>query len=119
MHNFRDMDIWKDSIAFVDSIYNFSEKFPSKEKFNLTSQIERAAVSISSNITEGASRSSNKDFARFIEISLGSSFEVESLLEIIEKRNYIESVEINMLVSQLNSIQKRMNAFRTYLLKNA
>ena len=73
MHNFRELKIWKESIAVAKQIYIVSAAFPSDEKFGLTSQIRRAAVSIPSNIAEGAGRASNKEFAQFLAISQGSA----------------------------------------------
>ena len=78
MRNFREYDIWIDGIQLVNDVYDLVDNFPSNEKFSLSSQITRSAVSIPSNISEGASRNSEKDFARFLEISLGSSFELET-----------------------------------------
>ena len=84
MRNFRNLDIWKQGIEIVKLIYNLSERLPSEEKFGLRSQITRAAVSIPSNIAEGASRNSEVEFNRFLEISIGSLFEIETQLVIIE-----------------------------------
>ncbi len=78
MHNFRELETWKRSNQFAIMIYKLTESFPSKERYNLISQMNRASVSISSNIAEGCSRSSVKDLTRFLDISLGSSFELES-----------------------------------------
>jgi four helix bundle protein len=78
LRDFRKYDIWTDSIALVDNVYTFVEDFPNTEKYGLSSQKIRSAVSISSNIAVGASRNSEKDFARFLEITLGSAFELET-----------------------------------------
>ena len=74
MRNFRKYDIWKDSIAFVDKVSKLVEHFPAKGNYGLTSQLTRSSISLPSNIAEGASRESERDFARFLEISLGSGF---------------------------------------------
>ena len=74
MHNFRKLDIWLKSMDLVVEIYNLTSVFPNHEKFGLSSQMQRSAVSIPSNIAEGSAKSSNKDFARFLEMSLGSSY---------------------------------------------
>ena len=80
MHRFKDLEIWKKSRVFCTKIYDITSEFPESEKFGLTNQLRRAAVSIPSNIAEGSSRSSNKDFARFLEITLGSAYEIETQL---------------------------------------
>lgn len=76
MHFFRKLDVWKKSMSLVTDIYQLTNSFPSQERFGLMSQMQRAAVSIPSNIAEGSAKSSNKDFARFLEISIGSSLEL-------------------------------------------
>ena len=112
MRNFRDYDIWIDSMELVSNVYKLVDIFPSNEKFSLSSQITRSAVSIPSNIAEGASRSSEKDFARFLEIALGSAFELETQLLIASKRNYIEESEVVKTIASMDSLQKRNHALR-------
>src|SRR2546422_998716 len=74
MFNFEKLETWHDAIAFADLVYQFTRHFPVEERFGLTNQMRRAAVSISSNIAEGCSRSSRTDYARFVEIATGSVF---------------------------------------------
>lgn len=88
MRNFYDYEIWQKSIAITKAIYTLTKKLPESEKYGLLSQMRRAAVSISSNIAEGSSRSSDKDFARFLEISIGSSFELETQVIIGKEISY-------------------------------
>ncbi|MCH8873996.1 four helix bundle protein [candidate division KSB1 bacterium] len=76
MRNFRNLNIWTEGIGIVKQVYKIAELLPSDEKYGLKSQICRAAVSIPSNIAEGCSRNSEIDFKRFLEIALGSSFEL-------------------------------------------
>ena len=116
MRNFRKYDIWLDGMDLVNAIYNLVENFPSTEKFALSSQITRSAVSVPSNIAEGASRSSEKDFARFLEIALGSAFELETQLLIANKRKYITIIEVNESINMLHSLQKRIFALRKKVL---
>ena len=108
MRNFREYDIWIDSMNIVEEIYLLADSFPDKEKFGLSSQITRCAVSIPSNIAEGASRTSEKDFARFLEIALGSCFELETQLLISERRAYCSAEKIREIKEVLISIQKRI-----------
>jgi len=82
MKSHKDLIVYKTSIDLVVSVYNLTKNFPIEEKFGLTSQLRRASVSISSNIAEGAARSSKKEFIKYLYISLGSLAEVETQLEI-------------------------------------
>ena len=85
MHNFRKLTIWKDSMNLTLDVYHLTQHFPKEEKFNLTSQIRRSAVSVPSNIAEGAGRNTNKDFNNFLGIATGSCYELETQL-ILSKR---------------------------------
>ncbi|MDT0649663.1 four helix bundle protein [Autumnicola edwardsiae] len=89
MKSHKDLTVYKTSIDLVVNLYQLSQNFPDAEKFGLTSQIRRAAVSIPSNIAEGAARGSKKDFSRFLYIALGSLAEVETQLEIAERLDFI------------------------------
>jgi len=91
--NHKDLDVWKNSISFVAAIYAASQKFPTSELYGLTSQIRRAAVSVPSNIAEGAARGSRKEFTRFLYISLGSLAEIETQLLIAANLGYLEDAE--------------------------
>ena len=112
MRDFRKYDIWKDGMELVDNVYTFVEAFPNTEKYGLSSQLTRSAVSIPSNIAEGASRNSEKDFARFLEIALGSAFEVETQLIIASKRKFISERSLEETVNKLSSLQKRIYGLR-------
>lgn len=78
MHRFKELSIRKRSRSFCSQIYEITSKFPESEKFGITNQLRRASVSIPSNIAEGSSRNSHKDFIRFLRISLGSAYEIET-----------------------------------------
>jgi len=104
-------------MGLVDDVYVFVEAFPNTEKYGLSSQITRSAVSIPSNITEGASRNSEKDFVRFLEMVLGSAFELETQLIIASKRKYIYRKYIykgilEVIVQKLSCLQKRIHGLR-------
>jgi four helix bundle protein len=88
MFNFEKLDVWNDAIAFADSVYTITRAFPDDERFGLTSQMRRAAVSISSNLAEGSSRSSRPDYSRFIEIATGSLYEVVSQSVISKRQDF-------------------------------
>jgi len=119
MRNFRTLNIWKDSINIAKKVYHLAELLPLEEKYGLRSQISRAAISIPSNIAEGCGRNSQIDFKRFLEIALGSSYELETQLIIIDELLLIsKKAEITELVNDINKIQKMINNLITKLKAN-
>ena len=96
-------------------IYELTERFPTNEKYGLSSQIQRATVSIASNIAEGSSRKSEKDFARFLEMAIGSAFEVETQLTIAKEIGYLNDARFIEIQSELIIIQKQISQFITKL----
>ena len=115
MHRYKDFKFWQQSRVFCKEIYLVTSSFPDEEKFGLTSQLRRASVSVASNIAEGASRKSNKDFSRFLTISLGSCYEIETQLLISYDLNFISESDLNRLQENLLSIIKMMSKFNTTL----
>ena len=109
MRNFREYDIWKIALEIAKSIYVITKTFPPHEKFGLSAQLQRAAVSISSNIAEGAARSSEKEFTRFLEIGLGSAFEVETQLIIAQEIGYISEHDFSQIMEPVHSLQKQLH----------
>ncbi len=109
VRNFRNLDVYKRSVEFTKEIYLVTGNFPDNEKFGLSSQLQRASVSIASNIAEGSSRRSEADFARFLEISMGSAFEVETQLIIAKQLNYLSEKRLKDLLDTLTIIQKQIN----------
>lgn len=105
-HKFKDFKVWQKSMAVAKEVYLISATFPPDERFGLTSQVRRCAVSIPSNIAEGSGRNSNADFARFLAISLGSAYELETQLLLAELLNFIEIKQLETLLEQLTEIQK-------------
>ena len=118
MHRFKDLEIWKRSRSFCSDIYTITSKFPEAEKFGLTNQLRRASVSIPSNISEGSSRHSNKDFSRFLEITLGSCYEIETQLLIAFDLNFISEKELNQVSKELEEIIKMISKFKSTLKSN-
>lgn len=116
MHQFKELQIWKKSRLFCSKIYNVTATFPSEEKFGIINQLRRASVSIPSNIAEGSSRNSNKDFARFLEIAIGSAYEVETQLLISSDLGFINEENTTELISLLGEITKMTSRFRATLL---
>ena len=89
--SYRDLEVWQLAIAFVKDIYQATEKFPSLEKYGLTHQIRKAAISIPSNIAEGQFRDSTREFKQFLSIALGSAAEIETQLIISKEIGYLSS----------------------------
>lgn len=117
MKNFKQLVIWQNGIEIVKIIFLLTEDFPKTEKFGMVSQITRAAVSIPANIAEGSSRNSEKDYARFLQFSLGSAFEVQTYLTIAKDLNWsrIDKIEMieNKLEQEIKMIQSFMNKLNT------
>ncbi len=115
MHKYKELKVWQKAIELVTEIYRLTGKFPDKERFGLVSQINRASVSIPSNIAEGAGRNSNKEFLYFISIAHASSYETETQLIISNNLNYITSDELDMLTEKINEWQKMSYSFQLKL----
>ncbi len=113
MKNHYDLDVWKKSIKLVKDIYEISKFFPKEEIYGLTSQIRRAAVSIPSNIAEGASRQSNKEFIQFLYIALGSCSEVETQIIIAKELSFINDTK--SILNQIKEIKKMINGLLKYI----
>ena len=111
MRNFRELNVYIQSMKLCKEVYSISKLFPQEERFGICSQIQRAAVSIPSNIAEGASRRSEIEFSRFLEISLGSSYELETQLKIAIELNYIKNEDLISVLVILDYIQKGLNSF--------
>lgn len=107
-HNFRELTIWKDSMNLVRKIYVISALLPSEERFGFISQINRCSVSIPSNIAEGSGRSSNKEFMRFLEIAISSSYELETQLILLKD---IFQLELDEVLKELTLLQNKIGAF--------
>ncbi|MBK6937892.1 MAG: four helix bundle protein [Chitinophagaceae bacterium] len=117
MRNFKQLKIWQKGFEIAVNTFKLVEELPKEEKFGLSQQLTRAAVSIPSNIAEGSSRSSEKDYGRFIEISLGSSFEMETQLLIAEAVNYGNYEKRADLLKSLDEEQKMLISFGSKLKK--
>ena len=117
LFSFEKLDVWKISRRFSYKVYMLSQEFPSNEKFALTDQIRRAAISISSNIAEGSSRFSRKDFARFIEISFVSLMEVLNQAYLALDLKYIDEVSFHSIKDDVHAISIKLSALRNALLK--
>jgi len=108
MHNFRELKVWQKSRELVKEVYLASENFPLNEKFCLTSQIQRSVISIPSNIAEGSGRNSQKEYKRFLDISMGSCFELETQIILANDLDYIKIDKYNELINKIQEIQKML-----------
>ena len=108
MSHFKKILVWQKSISLVTKIYKATRTFPKEEMFGLTSQIRRSSVSIPSNIAEGSGRESSKDFLRFLYISMGSIFEMQTQLEIAKNIIYIKEEEFNNLYEDSREIERML-----------
>lgn len=115
--NYENLEIWKKSIDLATIIYKVTRNFPKDELYGLISQIRRAAVSVSSNIAEGAGRGSKKEFLRFILIALSSFNELESQFFIAKNLDYIKDEEFQKLLSRIKEVGNLLGGFRNYLNK--
>lgn len=104
MRPHQNLDAWKKSVDFVVMIYKMTENFPKEEKFGLTSQIRRAAVSVPANIAEGATRKSDKEFLQFLSISQGSASEVETEILIAYRLGFLSESSFDTLNKSLDDI---------------
>jgi len=114
MRNFRKLIIWQDSMKLASAIYDLIAKLPETEKYGLRSQMARAAVSIPSNIAEGSSRN-NADFKRFLQIALGSSYELETQILLLVELHLVRFEDIQDTIAQIDGLQRKMNAFISQL----
>jgi len=113
--NFEKLDVWPKAIDFADLVYKNTRDFPADERFGLTNQMRRAAVSISSNIAEGTSRMSQTDFSRFIEIATGSVFEVVSQSFIGRRQSFLNEADFQALYTAAGEIVRMLSGLRKSL----
>jgi four helix bundle protein len=115
MFNFEKLEVWQKSLAFADLIYAQTKTFPHDERFGLTNQMRRAAVSISSNLAEGSSRSSRQDFRRFVEIATGSTFEVVSQAQIAKRQAWLSEENHRHIYDDALVIVRMLSGLRASL----
>lgn len=113
--SYKDLTVWQKAMSLVENVYRVTNMFPEEERFGLTSQIRRCATSIPSNIAEGKSRGTKKDYRHFIIIAYGSASELETQLLIAEKLKFIDSLDFNKLNDELSEVLKMLGALRRSL----
>jgi len=119
MFNFEKLETWQEAIEFAELVYELTRGFPADERFGLTNQMRRAAVSISSNLAEGNSRSSRPDFARFVEIGTGSLFEVVSQSFIGRRQGLLTDEQFQRLYAAAEKQGRMLSGLRNSLLSGS
>jgi len=115
MFRFEKFDVWQKSADFASLVYRITAQFPDDERFGLTSQMRRASVSISSNIAEGCSRSTDKDFGRFVEIAYGSLMEVVSQAVIAKKQRFMADNQYSEIYSNAEELARMLSGLKSRL----
>ena len=115
MKTHKDLDVWKNGIELVVSVYKATRKYPKDELYGIVSQIRRAAVSIPSNIAEGAGRNHDREFIKFLYVSLGSLAELETQLLISQRLDFISEQENDDLNSLIKMIRSQISGLIKYL----
>ena len=115
MFNFEKLEVWQKAIDFADTVYRLTKQFPDDERFGLTSQMRRAAVSISSNIAEGSARHSCDDYARFLEIATGSLFEVVSQSVIARRQGLLNDADYQQIYAAAEEQSRMLSGLRRSL----
>ncbi|HVW38867.1 MAG TPA: four helix bundle protein [Pirellulales bacterium] len=115
VRSYRDLDVWRLGIELVEEIYMVTRALPKSELYGLTSQMQRAAVSVPSNVAEGQQRESTKEFLHHVSYSLGSLAELNTLLAICERLSYSDSVRISALSAKTESIGKMLRSLQRSL----
>lgn len=114
MRDFRKLHVWSDARALVKQVYFLTNQLPQTEKFGLVSQMNRCAVSIPANIAEGSAKESQKDFIRFLQISLGSAYELETHLILCNDLEFLQQDESLKAITKIQTLQKRIAALIKY-----
>ncbi len=111
MRDFKKLLIWQQGMIIVDKVYDIIPFLPVEEKFGMRSQITRSATAIPANIPEGSAKRSEKDYTRYVEISFGSAFELETHLLVVQKRKWVEEKMIVELLDIIKTEQKMLAKF--------
>lgn len=115
IRSYKDLMVWQKARVLVKAVYDVSSAFPQEERFGLTSQIRRAAVSVPSNIAEGHSRSGTKDYIRFLSMAIGSLAEVETQLLLAMDLNFIDPSDTEKIILHIEEMQKMLHTLRNKL----
>jgi four helix bundle protein len=116
--NFRNYKVWQDAVAYASKVYQVTSDMPWFEKKGLCDQLQRAVVSISSNIAEGSARPSDADFAHFLDTALGSAYEVETQLLIANNVGYLTNENYQSLLDNVMEIERQISGLITTIRKD-
>lgn len=119
MQDFKQLKVWQKAHELTLAVYQSSATFPNDEKYGLTGQLRRACASIPANIAEGCGRDSDPDFARFLQISMGSAFEVEYHLMLARDLGLVQPDDYQRLDGQLAEVKRMLNSFIHKLIANS
>lgn len=118
MHNLNEIKVWKKAIELSKMVYQITQNYPVEEKYGLITQMRRSAVSVASNIAEGAGRNSNKEFAHFLGIARGSSYELQTQIIISLQLNYLKGSNSDEMLKIIDEIQKMIYGFTKSLISD-
>ncbi len=118
MHNYKELNVWKKSIDLATEVYRITGDLPKAEMYGLVSQARRSAVSICSNIAEGAGRNTNGEFNQFLGIATGSSFELETQMIIARNLEFINQNEFEISENKITEVQKMLHGFKKHIKSN-
>jgi four helix bundle protein len=110
MKTYRDLIVWQKAMALVTEIYKVTASFPRREDYGITSQIRRCAISIPSNIAEGYGRHSRNEYIRFLQIALGSLYELQTQLEIAANLGYLKKEEFDVLYESTREVERMLSS---------
>ncbi|MGA7950605.1 MAG: four helix bundle protein [Thiobacillaceae bacterium] len=115
VNSYRDLTVWQHAMGLAETIYRVTAAFPNRETYALASQLQRAAVSIPSNLAEGHARISTRDYLRFVSIAVGSPAEVETQLELSARVNYITRAQLDQLTIASDELGRMLQGLKTSL----
>jgi four helix bundle protein len=118
MHNFRELKIWQRAMDLAVEVYKIVDTFPKEEKYGLSAQAKKSAVSVPSNISEGAGRATNNQFRYFLEIAMGSNNELQTQLELARRFNYITQETTDKILDEAVQVYKMTLSFYNTLVPN-
>ncbi len=118
MFRFEKLEVWQKAVEFADRVYTVTRQFPQEERFGLTSQMRRASVSVSSNVAEGSGRSSDRDFAHFVEISYGSLMEVVSQAQVAFRQSLLTGADRADLYNRAEELARMLSGLKSSLQRN-
>jgi len=119
MQDFTKLKVWQKAHEFTVNLYKITHSFPVEERYGLTNQIRRAAISVESNISEGCGRNGDKEFSRFLDIAQGSAYEVKCQILIARDLGYLDTNKSQLLTNKINEVSKMINSLNQKLRANS